>query len=720
MSRNKPTQQERIVRPNRKLRPTTVCLVAGKTPSPPPLRVVRLPLAGALGGEITTPRRPSLPVRTRSTRSYLQLYDLRLESIGDILVEPVRTMVLAHLAGKIESAPSLQLYDLTMDPQPHLELRVRAIYAVDEGVTPSWSLDHIRAAVGAIVEAANRDLEGTGFRLVFFPRHDVEIRNDTSLRRDFVLSDELIALFNSGDVDEEKGIAILDEASKAVANHRNQVANERPNTMLWLFSRGCRFDVVKDASGNFQRWDYVDDREASFSWGDIDFVALHEGFLSSIEGGRQDASRAVHETGHYLGLGHTHRDPCHDFEYMTGKVPDRLSPDLLDDPAPDRLAAWKQAVAKWLDEELADGSSPEQAHDKYDADRDGGVKDSPADPGAGIMALANEAAGHGYDEFGPIDSITLDVPNVTGPVTFKPLRDNVMGYYLRETPEAMRFTGGQVDVMRNFLINGGRRLLVAAQLGDTATPDLRVCAVWSPKTENQRLTWGWTRDDHLAEHERNRQAGMVMVHQQAYTYKGMVLYDAIWNPGNYHQKILGGWLAQDVYADLPAKAAQGLVPVVVQGYQHLDQGTRYNVIYEPGSGDAKVFLGITQDELDKEYESWKTQGYRMTCLSPHLNSWGGVRYSTVLRPTGKPQSWVAGWTLEDIAEEYGRQWNNNFRLHHISLVRTTYGHRWSAVFEPDNQNQLVYWAHVRERITEVYDEMWGIDFKVRALWVVPA
>jgi hypothetical protein len=199
-----------------------------------------------------------------------------------------------------------------------------------------------------------------------------------------------------------------------------------------------------------------------------------------------------------------------------------------------------------------------------------------------------------------------------------------------------------------------------------------------------------------------------------------VCYDGVWDPGKQPQEILWGWLDQHVLADVPQRAARGLVPVAVQGYQHLNHGPRYNVIYESGTGDSRVLLGITQDELSREWNAWSPKGYRMTCLSSHVDTAGTVRHSTVLRTSSTPQRWVTGWAGEHIAEEYGRQWNRGWKIRHVTLVRINDGHRWSAVFEPDTRGQLVYWAHVRERISEVYDQQWATDYKLRSMYVAPA
>lgn len=600
-----------------------------------------------------------------------------------------------------------------VEPQPQVELRVRAVYAVDEGASPVWTVEHIRAAVSALVTAANKDLAGTGYRYVFFPRGDVEVRHDRKLRQDVMLPVDTVQKMTSGQIGEVDGQRLIDKAAVAGQQHRNAVAGERPNAMLWLFSRGNRFEVVRNSAGQFVKWRLHDDRGGSFSGGSNTFVALHEGFLGSVAWARDDASRAVHEVGHYLGLGHTHREPFHDLAESARQG--LLPANVLSRPPGEQLALWKNAVGTWLNQQLPASSTVGTALRTYDVDAGSGVLDTPADPGAGILALANQVAGHGANELGPVTAA-----DVQGTVTLTPLRDNPMGYYLRETPHAMRFTSGQTSVMRKQLIDGGRRPLVAAQLGDSATPDLRVCAVWSPNNTGQRLTWGFDLAGHQAEHNRMRQQGFALTHQQAYTRNGAVVFDGIWDPGTQQQEILWGWLDQHVHADVAQRAAKGMVPIRVQGYQHLNHGPRYNVVYQPGSGDSRVLLGVTQEQLSQQWGTLVSQGYRMTCLSSHVDPAGVLRHSTVLRKSTVAQEWITGWTGADIANEYGRQWVRGWKIRHVTLARITAGHRWSAVFEPDTQGQLVYWAHVRERISEVYDQQWTQDFKLRSMWVAPS
>lgn len=598
---------------------------------------------------------------------------------------------------------------LAVEPEPRLLVRVRAVIAYDEGTTPPLTIAQARERVAALVENANKDMEGTGVRLVFFPRADIEFREDTKLRRDADLGAGFAKLPT---LSEAEGQKLIDAAGQATFLHRNAVAAEKPNRMLWLFSRGNRFEKKTNAKGQFVSWNHIDDRGGSFSGGGNNFVALHEAIISTLQIATGDASRAVHETGHYMNLAHTHREPWHDEGFfVTADQMKTLS-------FAERFALWKKGVEGELAKKLRAGATAQSAAAFYDSDR-GNVLDTPADPGAGIIALANAAAGNGSDAWGPVESVKLSVTGIKGAIELKPLRDNPMSYFLDDgTAALMRFTPGQAKVIRDTLTNQ-RRPLVAAQLGDTATPDLRVCAVWSPNAKAQRVTWGNSLAGHQAEHNKMRSQGMALAQVQAYTRNGAVQYDGIWNPGTQTQAVALGWLDSDVKADQGKRALLGLRPVRVQGYQHLDHGIRYNVIYEKGSGSSQILLGVTQDVLFDEYEKAKKKGMRMVSLNSHVEN-GQARYSSVFRTSNIAQSWVSGWTLADIVKRYDDEWKAGFKIREISVVKLSAGHRWTALFEPDPAGQLVFWAHVRERITEVYDEQWAQDSKLRSMCVVSA
>ncbi len=108
-------------------------------------------------------------------------------------------------------------------------------------------------------------------------------------------------------------------------------------------------------------------------------------------------------------------------------------------------------------------------------------------------------------------------------------------------------------------------------------------------------------------------------------------------------------------------------------------------------------------------------GMRLSSLDVAIDEKGQVRYAAVFAPGSQQQRYIAGWTLADIAAEYGKEWALNHKLSDISVVWTADGPRYAAIWNPDGQGQLVMWLHVRERIREVYDEMWCQGYKLRAI-----
>lgn len=598
------------------------------------------------------------------------------------------------------------------EPKPMLELRVRAVIAYDNGAAPPLTVEQARERVAALVENANKDLKGTGLRLVFFPRADVEMREDSTLRRDVDLSAEAIAALESGSVDEADGQLIINAGAVKVQEHRQAVGEEQPGKMMWLFTPGNRFDKQLDEEEKFVKWVYVDSRGGSYSGLEHNYVALHQAFLDTLANAAADASRAVHETGHYLGLPHTHREPWHDSVSLLDKEEVKLS-------AAERFALWKERIGAALKNELPAGATLKAAKEAYDSDRFANVFDTPIDPSAEMIALANEVAGNPNNPNGPVNEVTISVPGIKGSLTLSPMRDNAMSYFLDDkTDKAMRLTADQVKQARaNLTGDSRRRRLVAAQLGETATPDLRVCAVWSPNAKTQRLTWNRPLSDHTSEHNAMRAKGMALAHIQAYTRKGSVRYDGIWNPGTQKQEIALALTDAAVNAEHKARIAKGLRPVKVQAYQHLGDGIRYNVIYDAGSGDSQLLLGVPENVLFDEYTKAKKKGMRMVSLFSHVSA-QGQRYSSIFRTSDVVQEWVVNRTLDEIVKEYDKQWKAGLKIRDISVVQLSSGKRWSALFEPDPAGQLVYWAHVRERIGEVYDEMWAVDFKLRAMCVV--
>ncbi|MFT3776325.1 MAG: hypothetical protein QM820_64090 [Minicystis sp.] len=648
-----------------------------------------------------------------------------IEKVTGGLRRDLARIVGEPIAARVEPAPKIargegrvaELLSGNLDTMS-LTLRIRVIYAVeDDGKEPDGHAPPDKATLApmfsTLVEAMRQDWAGTGLDFIFFPERDLEIRADTKLNHDFDFPSNVISKFPCGtSVYTEADIRNLFTQYSNDA-HRNTVAAERPNTLLWIVSEPnwIAFDQT------INKWVYSPHVPGSHSGGDVDFVVLNKwDFAQSVVHNRHDASRAAHETGHYLHLWHTHTEHA-PFTELPPAPPGAPTPDT---PAR-QLDRWKKAIADWIDTKVAASTAPADALALCDNDRGaGGVADTPADPGVGLLALVN-LADHSVDNpLGALGSVTVKPQNTTQPVTFTPDRNNPMSYYLDGAGnDPMRFSADQIAVMRGALINGNRRRLVAAQLGDTVHPHTRTCGVWSPSTKPQFFAWAKSRERHDENLAHWKQKGYHLVEQCAYAVGGVVYYDAFWDEGAIDQVVILARSEAEVKAAVTTQESAGRRVRRIQAYLQPGAGLRYNVIFEPGTGAQHVLLGATQVQVDQAWKDLMPKDNRFRHLDVTKDEAGVLRYSAVLAPGTQVQHYVTNWKLEDIDDDYATQWNQGRKLSNLSVVMTPAGMSYSGVWDPDPRGQLVLWLHVRERISEVYDEMWWQGFRLRSLHTIP-
>lgn len=594
-------------------------------------------------------------------------------------------------------------------PLQTLYVRLWVIYATEDDGTVDGVAARSRAellpVIQSVVTNMRKDWAGTGIEFVFLPERDFEIRKDSRLFRSVAPDGKTLVEFPRKDAAFTQAQADAVNGNWSTSAHRNSVAAERPNTMLWIM--GANSGVVRaetsPQSGVFQ-WIYVPHLSGSFSGSMLDFALMNQYDLASdaVASGN-DASRAAHEAGHFLHLDHTHREdpPLHDESAVAPGA-----------TVAERLATWKTRIAGWIDANVPAGSSAAKALQAYDFDR-GTVTDTPADPGGGILMLAN--GGNLGDEMKGDGKIAIVTKNA-GTVTFAPDRFNVMSYYLGGKPaDPMHFSPEQIARMRGALTEGNRRRIVAAQLGDTKEPGVRVAAVWSPSTAAQALTWRKdvaTLKERHATHGKN---GLRMTAMSAYVVGGQVFYDAFWDMGAKPQPLLLGWAVADAEKEIAARAKAGWGVASVQAYRHPGTDLRYNVIFEQGLPPQTVWLGKNVAQVDVLWKLKMPQDQRLRCLDSAVDDKGQTLYSAVFENGTQVQRPLWGWTLEHLAAEYGKEWAAGRRLRQLSVADTPVGLRYTALFDADTRNQLVYWLHVRERIAEIYDEMWWQGFRLRSL-----
>lgn len=609
-------------------------------------------------------------------------------------------------------APGKSALQYVIGPMQTLYLRLWVVYATEDDGTVDGAPARPRATllpvIQAVVDGMRKDWAGTGIEFVFLPERDFEIRKDSNLFQTFSLTPAQKAKFPAaqGDYTADTVKALTDAASNSA--HRNAVAAERPNTLLWVMGANSSITLdktsAKGVTPEIWKWIHHPHTGGSFSGSDLDFAMMNQNDLAkTVQASGDDASRAAHETGHFLHLDHTHRE----YPALHDETPfaDGTSVAI-------RLANWKTRIATWIDQNVAPKTTAAKALEVYDFDR-ASVTDTPADPGPGLLFLAN--GGKDGDEMGAIASVSVTTKNA-GTVTFQPDRFNVMSYYLGGKPaDPMHFSTEQIARMRGALTDGNRRRLVAAQLGDTTDPAVRIAAVWSPSVKGQAVTWRKDVATLKERHATHAGKGLRMTGMCAYVVNGQVFYDAFWDEGAKPQPLLLGWSDVDAQKEIATRAKAGWGVAFVQAYRHPGTDLRYNVAFEQGLSPQTVWLNQSAAQIDVLWKLKMPAGNRFRCLDSAVDDKGAIRYCAVIEAAGQVQRPLWGYALADLASEYGKEWNAGRRLRSLSVIQTSAGPRYSALFDADSAGQLVYWLHTRERIGEIYDEMWWQGYKLRSL-----
>jgi Bacterial tandem repeat domain 1 len=653
---------------------------------------------------INLPLSKSLPLLELGPKLFTHLVRPRSEgltvfsqphTIGEVIVPDVATVQ----------------FRVRSDSQPtqNLLIRLRVIYTLDnsglqsDGTQPP-SLASINSAVKSMVEGTNKCFAGTGIQFVYVD--DVEIVFDTLLNRDSTLGQvELDQAQTNTQLNFEEVMALFEQHS--TSTNRQQFGEQQPNKLLWILAEG-NFPE-QDQTGH---WSIRSNRFGSFAG--LNFVVIDPLFQfltdAATDADGRDFLGAAHETGHYLHLKHVFLEADLGSEFELGEKTKTGETQSLST----RIEHWKATFSQWFDAQASMNpfQSPQDAIDRIDDDRSTGVLDTPADPGGDLIALLNAELNPPQPIYGEVASVTIPIHDFPHQVTLTPDRQNAMSYYCGN-PLGMHFSADQAKKMRNALVEDNRKPLVAAQLGESAHPNEKITAIWSPQSTGQMFAYNFGETEHRENHQQQTMGGFHLAHQQAFVRNDVVLFDAFWNEGARDQQVKWGWTADDLVAEYNKLSAIGYRLVHVQGYQHLNHGIRYNAVFELGDYFQQMFLHDNTTTLLDRFGKLTNEGYRLGHLCSFKTPQSEVLHCGTFNPGNHVQSLLTDVSVEQLAARYGEEWDKGFRLRLVSLVRHKDGMRFSAIFEPEQAGQLVMWWHVRERISEIYDEMWAQGYRLR-------
>jgi hypothetical protein len=289
-------------------------------------------------------------------------------------------------------------------PTPIIHIRMHAIVASnDDGSEPAG------ATVEGIVQAVqttNAYLEQAGIVVELDPRFDFEPRRGTLINYDCVIPGGWV----------RGGPEPRCEPRPCQAAREN-LAAAYPRKMV-VFFRSFNNKVTYDGVNGFWRPGRA---TGGFSGSNMPFVVAGPG--------AGDSTFLAHEIGHYLHLPHP---------FVRA----------LDVPHAAEM------IRRWVEEgghPVADGLGV------FDHDR-GKVNDTPPDAAGSIFKSS------GLDPCGPVNDIPIPVRFSNGSqivYTLSPNRHNIMSYF-KGCPFSHDFSPGQIARMRDALLNGNRRNVVAS------------------------------------------------------------------------------------------------------------------------------------------------------------------------------------------------------------------------------------------------------------------
>lgn len=435
-----------------------------------------------------------------------------------------------------------------------------------------------------------------------------------------------------------------------------------------------------------------------FSAGNSAYVRLG----ASIGTNPGSVSFVAHEIGHYLNLSHTF-------------VPFSVPWEKQKEPAANKVTYLQNAIRQYVEQQLAEKKVTKATIlNALDGDLGDDVKDTPADDSGELLDNMNAAAKAGGNACGTIGTCVIPLSDGTK-LTYTPDRGLVMSYFKHCENFVQRFSHDQAVRMRKH-ITGPRRALVAVQLGDTAAPQERMCAVWSPNTAGQGYVTGLTIEAFKEKIEQMNKAGFRLSSQQAYLRNGVTLYDGIFNPGNVPETMVWGWTVAGFQKKDAELIQTGWRVIHIESYLLADGQVRINAIWNQTNQITGWALAQTGGDLNSKLLVWKKQGLQPTQVNALRRPDNQVCYDVIVKPGNPGASCFVDRTEKAFLEMYDTMWKNNQKLLSLDCTTAPDGTwRFHGIIVPDAPPQYIRWNAPREQVRETYDEMWAQGWKLRSM-----
>ncbi len=236
--------------------------------------------------------------------------------------------------------------------------------------------------------------------------------------------------------------------------------------------------------------------------------------------------------------------------------------------------------------------------------------------------------------------------------------------------------------------------------------------------------YGWTYADYKAEYDSLWPDGWRLYSLQSYVLSnGNVLYNAVWRPtGNTSEEQLYGVTYSQFRSTYNTLYPEGWRLYILQSYVLPSGDVLYNAVFRPGNLGEHQLYGVTFSKFQTTYNTLYPKGWRLSILQSYVLPNGNVLYNAVFRPGDSGEVQVYGWTLSDLQTEYNTLWTEGWRLYILDPYVISDGTvRYNAVWRPAIHGEIQAYDWTLTDFQTEYNTLWTEGWRLYILnaYVLP-